>query len=281
MVNQQKFLMNDMPWEELKKIGMTEEAFLDLPKDSIDRILTGNLSPLMKMTFVDKDGNAMKVPESMKLEQNEDMTVPVKFRLERDADGKVTLMLHPKKSEIDLKIGDTQLTADQVKRMKNQESVLTEVRKGGKDEKCYVQLDQDLNVVHMVREKDVVIPNAIGDVVIGTKQAQQIREGKPVQLEVGDTKVTVGVDINSRNGFRIVEGDMDLWRQRKLEQWDKVTPGVKGYWKTSENGWEYELHHNKEEKLTRSQTIERGTGRKLGEDIEQQLSRSQSRGLRR
>ena len=281
MVNQQKFLMNDMPWEELKKIGMTEEAFLDLPKDSIDRILTGNLSPLMKMTFVDKDGNAMKVPESMKLEQNEDMTVPVKFRLERDADGKVTLMLHPKKSEIDLKIGDTQLTADQVKRMKNQESVLTEVRKGGKDEKCYVQLDQDLNVVHMVREKDVVIPNAIGDVVIGTKQAQQIREGKPVQLEVGDTKVTVGVDINSRNGFRIVEGNMDLWRQRKLEQWDKVTPGVKGYWKTSENGWEYELHHNKEEKLTRSQTIERGTGRKLGEDIEQQLSRSQSRGLRR
>ena len=134
MVNQQKFLMNDMPWEELKKIGMTEEAFLDLPKDSIDRILTGNLSPLMKMTFVDKDGNAMKVPESMKLEQNEDMTVPVKFRLERDADGKVTLMLHPKKSEIDLKIGETQLTADQVKRMKNQESVLTEVRKGGKDE---------------------------------------------------------------------------------------------------------------------------------------------------
>lgn len=282
MVNQQKFLMNEMPWDEFKKIGMTEEAFLDLPKDSIDRILTGNLSPLMKMKFVDTEGNAMKIPASMGLSQNEDGIVPAKFRLQRNADGKINLVLHPKRNEVDLKIGDTQLTAEQLKRMKNGETVLTKVSKSGKDEKCYVQLDHDLNVVHMAREKDVVIPNAIGDVVIGTKQAQQIREGKPVELEVGDTKVTVGVDINSRNGFRVVDGDMNLWKQRKLEQWDRLTPGVTGYWRTSENGWEYRLHHSKEEeRQTRTQTVEKSTGRTLDEDLKQTISRSQGRGMRR
>lgn len=283
MENQKKVLFNysEFPWDELKSVGLTEESFLDLPKDSIDRIFTGNLSPLMKLKFMDRDGNPMQVPESMKLSQNPDGVVPTKFRLVRDAEGKVHVDLHPKLSEVSRKVGDTELSQKDIDRLKDSESLLMTVRKDGKDEKCYLQLDHDLNVVHTVREKDVLIPNAIGDVVIGDKQAQQIREGKPVELEVGDTKVTVGVDLNARNGFRIVEGDMDLWKQRKLEQWDRVTPGVKGYWKTSENGWEYEFHQTREEKLQRTQTMERGTGRTLSQDENLDIAMRQSRGMRR
>ena len=281
MVNQKKFLMNEMPWEELKKLGLTEEQFLDLPKDSIDRIMTGNLSPLMKMKFVDDKGNALKIPESMRISQNEDGIVPTKFRLVRDADGKVHVQLYPKRNEIDLVLGETTITREQFEQLKNQQSVRTVIRKDGKDEMCYVQLDNDLNILHMAREKDIAIPNAIGDVTIGTEIEQRLREGKPVELEVGDTKVTVGVDLNARNGFRVVDGDMDLWKQRKLEQWDRLTPGVNGYWKTSENGWEYMLHNSREERLTTERTVERGTNRTVALDEELSVSRTQSRGLRR
>ena len=283
MENQKKILFDykQMPWEELKQIGLTEEKFLDLPKDSIDRILTGNLSPLMKMKFVDKEGNALPVPESMKLSQNEDGVVPAKFRLVKDEQGNVHVQLMPKKSEVDLRVGESQISKAELARMKDQESVLTTVRKNGKDEKCYLQLDSSLNIIQMVREKDVIIPNAIGDVTIGEKQAQQIRDGKPVELEVGDTKVTVGIDLNDRNGFRIVEGDMDEWKQKKLEQWDRITPGIKGYWKTSENGWEYELHTDREENRTRRQTVEEGTGRTLAQDDKLEIGMRQSRGMRR
>ena len=155
------------------------------------------------------------------------------------------------------------------------------VQKNGQAQMCYVQLDADLNVLHMVPEKSVAIPDAIGDVQIGTQIAERLRNGEPVELEVGDTKVTVGVDINDLNGFRVVEGDLGEWQQRKLEQWDRVTPGVKGYWKTSENGWEYELHQTREEKLQRTQTMERGTGRTLSQDENLDIAMRQSRGMRR
>ena len=283
MENQKKILFDykQIPWAELEQIGLSEEKFLDLPKGSIDRILTGNLSPLMKMQFLDKDGNALAVPECMKLSQNEDGVVPTKFRLVKDEQGNVHVQLLPKRSEVDLQVGETKISKTDLARMKDQESVLTTIRKNGKDEKYYLQLDSSLNIIQMAREKDVIIPNAIGDVTIGQQQAQQIRDGKPVELEVGDTKVTIGVDLNDRNGFRIVEGDMDEWKQKKLEQWDRVTPGIKGYWKTSENGWEYELHTDLEESRTRKQTVDEETGRSLGQEDKLEISMRQSRGMKR
>ena len=277
MVNQKKFLMNEMPWEQLEKLGITEEKFLDFPKDSIDRIMTGNTSPLMKMKFVDNDGNAMKVPESLNVFQNEEGIVPTKFRLLREANGKVRVELMPRRNELNLMLGETAITKEQLERLKNQESVRTAIRKFGKDEMCYVQLDSELNILQMTKEKAVVIPNAIVDVPIGTEIEQRLREGKPVELEVGDTKVTVGVDLNARNGFRVVEGDMDLWKQRKLEQWDRITPGVKGYWRTTENGWDYELHQDREQK----QTIDRQSGQVLDNEQKMNVSMTQGRGMRR
>lgn len=277
MVNQKKFLMNEMPWEQLEKLGITEEKFLDFPKDSIDRIMTGNTSPLMKMKFVDNDGNAMKVPESLNVFQNEEGIVPTKFRLLREANGKVRVELMLRRNELNLMLGETAITKEQLERLKNQESVRTAIRKFGKDEMCYVQLDSELNILQMTKEKEVIIPNAIGDVTIGTEIEQRLREGKPVELEVGDTKVTVGVDLNARNGFRVVEGDMDLWKQRKLEQWDRITPGVKGYWRTTENGWDYELHQDREQK----QTIDRQSGQVLDNEQKMNVSMTQGRGMRR
>ena len=283
MENQKKLLFDykQMPWDELKQIGLTEESLLDLPKESIDRIFTGNLSPLMKMKFVDKNGNAMAVPPTLNMSQEKDGIVPAKFRLVRDEADQVHVQLYPKQQNVNRMVGETEVPAKDIARMKDQESVRMTVRKDGKDEKCYLQLDNDLNVIQMVREKDIIIPNAIGDVILGDEQKQQIRDGKPVELEVGDTKVTVGVDLNARNGFRIVEGDMDEWRQKKLEQWDRITPGVRGYWNTSENGWEYKLHNQIEERLQQTRTVERGTGRTFSMDEELNVSRSQGRGLRR
>ena len=74
---------------------------------------------------------------------------------------------------------------------------------------------------------------------------------------------------------------MDEWRQRKLEQWDRITPGATGYWQTSENGWEYRMHARQEQTLRREQTVERSTGRKLGQDESLSVTRSRSWGIGR
>ena len=201
MENQKKILFDikQMPWEELKQMGLTEETFLDLPKDTIDRILTGNLSPVMKMNFVDAQGKPLDIPENMKFSQDEDGIIPTKFRLVKDEKGDVHVHLYPKKNEVDLHVGETELSQADLARMKDQESVLTMVRRNGKDEKCYIQLDTATNYLQITREQDIKIPNAIGDVVIGDKQAQQIREGKPVELEVKATW-TNGDSTSSNSG---------------------------------------------------------------------------------
>ena len=77
------------------------------------------------------------------------------------------------------------------------------------------------------------------DITLGQNQRQAIREGKPVELEVGDTKVTVGVDLRQNSGFKAIDGDMSEWKRQQEIKWDMANPGQMGYWQTDENRWEY------------------------------------------
>lgn len=247
MKNQEKFIMNDIPWKELQEMGISEAAFLDFPKDVIDRILTGNNSPLVNLSF--------------KNVQGEQVQLPAKFRFERDKNGELQVIFQPKRMELQ---NDYYLSPSDLERLDNLETILVDVMTEKGMEKCWLQKDHELNAIDRVKEDDVKIPEAIGYVVLGEAEKQQIREGKPVQLEVDDIVVTVGVDINARNGFRVVNGDMDEWKQKKLEQWDRITPGAQGYWQTSENGWQYQKHLERGEKRTQEEKQDRGLGRGFG-----------------
>lgn len=245
MENQKKILVTEVPMEQLKELGIDEKAFLDLPKDALDKILTGNLSPLMKMQITNVEGKQVEFP--------------AKFRLTRDEQGNVNVAVQPVRKQLENKLG---LTPDEIERLKNQETILKPVATREGNEMKYVQYDKDLNIVFTQKQDAISIPNAIGDVILGTEDVERIRKGQPVELEVGDTKVTVGVDLNSRGGFRVVNGDIDMWRQKKLEQWDRITPGAQGYWKTTENGWEYQKHI--EQNLGRGQKQNQEQERSMG-----------------
>lgn len=73
---------NEVPFDELQQVGISEEAFLNLPKEAIDRMMTGRTSPLLQMQWTKKDGTL--VPFLGKL------------ALMRDADGKVHLNVIPR-----------------------------------------------------------------------------------------------------------------------------------------------------------------------------------------
>ena len=79
----------------------------------------------------------------------------------------------------------------------------------------------------------------VKNITLGQNQRQAIREGKPVELEVGDTKVTVGVDLRQNSGFKAIDGDMSEWKRQQEIKWDMANPGAMGYWQTDENRWEY------------------------------------------
>ena len=109
------------------------------------------------------------------------------------------------------------------------------------------------------------IASSLEDIQLGDRQRDQIRNGQPVTVSKGDTEVTIGVDLDTISGIRVIKGDLDDWRQRKMVEWDRLTPGATGYWQTAENGWEY----TKEQEKYRTQTEQErhrggGTGRTRG-----------------
>ena len=93
----------------------------------------------------------------------------------------------------------------------------------GEKTRRYLQLDPETKSIIHRRVTEVQIEQRlkdmekVNDIELGTQQKQQVREGKPMELNVGGEKVTVGIDLREPQGFRVVQGDMKEWElQQKL-----------------------------------------------------------------
>ena len=107
----------------------------------------------------------------------------------------------------------------------------------------------------------------INDIQLGTNQKQAIKEGKPVELEVGHEKVSVGVDLKEPQGFKVVKGDMAEWDRQQKIKYDIANEGFMGYVLTDQNRWEYkqvvDKLQNKEQKREVKEEQKVSTGMKL------------------
>lgn len=81
---------------------------------------------------------------------------------------------------------------------------------------------------------------SIKDIQLGSNQKEALRKGLPVELQVGDEKVTMGVDLKSTDGFNVLKGDLDNYRKNREIAYDKAHPEVMGYVQTDENRWEFQ-----------------------------------------
>lgn len=80
----------------------------------------------------------------------------------------------------------------------------------------------------------------VKDIELGANQKEALQEGKPVELSLGDTKVTVGVDLREPQGFKVVNGDMKEWERLQQMRYDDTHEDFIGYVMTDENRWEYQ-----------------------------------------
>jgi len=80
----------------------------------------------------------------------------------------------------------------------------------------------------------------VNDIELGMQQKQQVREGKPVELNVGGEKVSVGIDLKEQQGFRLIKGDMKEWERQQKLRYDEIHPEYLGLVMTDKNRWEYQ-----------------------------------------
>ena len=199
-----------------------------MPKEIKEKLLNGELTPLLEIR--DQLDNGIIA------------TMPVKLRLQRSEDGKAVLKAYPVSKDI---VSDLKLTDKEQKQLQAGEVITKDVRDGNRTRTMYLQLDQETKSLLKRDVKQAEIDKRMDElehvrnITLGQNQRQAIREGKPVELEVGDTKVTVGVDLRQNSGFKAIDGDMGEWKRQQEIKWDMANPGAMGYWQTDENRWEY------------------------------------------
>lgn len=199
-----------------------------MPKEIKEKLLNGEITPLLEIR--DQMDNGIVA------------MMPVKLRLERSADGKAVLKAYPVSKDI---VSDLKLTDAEQRHLQDGEVIKKDIREGSRTRTMYLQLDQetksllkrDVKSVELDKRMDEL--EHVKDITLGQNQRQAIREGKPVELEVGETKVTVGVDLRQNSGFKAIDGDMGEWKRQQEIKWDMANPGAMGYWQTDENRWEY------------------------------------------
>lgn len=235
MTNKKAFLEEEIPYDKLEKLGISRRAFLSMPKDLVDPIINGKVSPILKAHIKAKNGKTMEIP--------------MKIQLSRDDDGSIKLLTYQRTKQIQ---NDFELTPRELERVKNGEVIRKELEEDGIRKMKFIQLDCETNALIPKSVARVRIAEKlrdmekIKDIELGANQKQAAQEGKPIQLNVGDQPVTVGVDLREPQGFKVVNGDMEEWNRQKKIKYDLKHEGYMGYVQTDENRWEYQKFVDKQ-----------------------------------
>ena len=235
MTNKKAFLEEEIPYDKLEKLGISTRAFLSMPKDLVDPIINGKVSPILKAHIKAKNGKTMEIP--------------MKIQLSRDDDGSIKLLTYQRTKQIQ---NDFELTPRELERVKNGEVIRKELEEDGIRKMKFIQLDCETNALIPKSVARVRIAEKlrdmekIKDIELGANQKQAAQEGKPIQLNVGDQPVTVGVDLREPQGFKVVNGDMEEWNRQKKIKYDLEHEGYMGYVQTDENRWEYQKFVDKQ-----------------------------------
>ena len=258
MISKSAFLEEEIPYQKLEKLGISRKSLLNMPKEVIEPLVNGSVTPLVMARYEAKNSKVLEIP--------------MKLQLVRGDDGRVNLMTYQVRKEIDRE--SVRMSDHELQRIKAGEAVRKEVREDGLRKQKYVQLDPEtksliLKDSHTVRISEKLREmEKINDIELGMNQKQAALEGKPVELAVGDQKVTVGVDLREPQGFRVVGGDMKEWERQIKIRYDYEHEGFMGYVMTDENRWEYrkvvdKLTHHEEHRRSEKKEERKSSGLKL------------------
>ena len=191
-----------LPYEKLAALGIDREKADSLPQEVKEKLASGEVTPLMQVSISARNGDII--------------TLPLKLQLTTDQQGNPALMAYPVHAVLEKERNQVLQLSDQTKSIFHRR--VTDV-----------QLEQKL--------KDM---EKVNDIELGMQQKQQVREGKPIELNVGGEKVSVGVDLKEPQGFKVIQGDMKEWERQQKLRYDEQHPEFLGLVMTDKNRWEYQ-----------------------------------------
>lgn len=228
MEQEKTFHPNELPMAKFALIGITAETLASMPDALRKPLLSGHITPLFRAAIKTADGSVR--------------TMPLRAQIVRNENNQLQVMTYPMRREIANELGLSPRELDMVK----QGGILRkELETANGNKMAFVQLDRATNslmyrsAASIQLEEQLRSQEKVKDIELGSNQKQAILTGKSVELEVGDTKVTVGVDLRQPEGFKVVRGDMQEWERLQKIRYDNAHEEFMGYVQTDENRWEY------------------------------------------
>lgn len=223
----------NLPYEKLGLIGIDREKADKLPQEVKEKLISGEVTPLLQVSIATKNGGVI--------------TLPLKLQMVADKEGQPALMAYPVNATLDEKKDSIlKLTPEERDRLSKGDVIQKAIDINGEKTQQYLQLDPETKSVIHKRITEIQIEQKlkdmekVNDIELGTQQKQAVREGKPMELNVGGEKVTVGIDLKEPQGFKVVQGDMREWERQQKLKYDDLHPEYIGLVMTDKNRWEYQ-----------------------------------------
>ncbi len=211
-----------LPYEKLAVLGIDRKKADLLPQEVKEKLASGEVTPLMQVSINTRNGDII--------------TLPVKLQLTADKNGNPALIAYPVRAELEVERNKVlRLTEQEAIRLRNGEVLQKAVEVNGEKTKQYLQLDPETKSVIHRKVTDIQLEQKlkdmekVNDIELGTQQKQQVREGKPIELNVGSEKVSVGVDLKEPQGFKVIQGDMKEWERQQKLRYDEQHPEYLGW----------------------------------------------------
>lgn len=222
-----------LPYEKLAALGIDREKADSLPQEVKEKLASGEVTPLMQVSISARNGDII--------------TLPLKLQLVSDKYGNPALMAYPVRAVLEKERSPVlRLSEQEAERLGKGEVIQKSVEVNGEKTQQYLQLDPETKSVIHRRVTDVQLEQKlkdmekVNDIELGMQQKQQVREGKPIELNVGGEKVSVGVDLKEPQGFKVIQGDMKEWEHQQKLRYDEQHPEFLGLVMTDKNRWEYQ-----------------------------------------
>lgn len=215
--------------EKLMQLGIDREKLELMPDGLQVPLLRGEITPVFVANMETSNGKVIQLP--------------LKAQLVLDENNQVLLMTYPLRKKI---ANELNLNQNELQRVQSGDVIRKEVDVEGERKVRFIQLDKETNslmhrdVASVPIESELQTRDKVKDIDLGANQKEALQEGKPIELSIGDTKVTVGVDLREPQGFKVVDGDMKEWERLQQMRYDDAHEDFMGYVMTDENRWEYQ-----------------------------------------
>ena len=212
----------EIPYDQLQIIGLSATMVDALPESVKTSLTSGELTPLILLR--------------REMENGVVLSMPMKLRMDDTPDGGSRLLIYPMNTELKNSLN---LSEKDFRSLKEGDIINV----AG----TLHQRDPETNCIVSKREKQLELDRRIAelekvrDIELGTEQKNQLKEGKPVELNVGGEKVTVGLDLRDKDHFKTLKGDMQEWKRQQEIDYDIAHPEFVGLVQTDQNRWEKQM----------------------------------------